>query len=153
MVTAHNISITSPKTAEKVTNNDRPVMILYHASWCGHCTQFKPTWEVIKTSLSKDKGIVMADVLYDNMKNLPSTLQDVMGFPTIRILKHGKVVSEYNGQRTSEDIISYAKIHAMRSAPSRLVTTPKTPVPASKTKTKAKAKAKATTTTTRRKSI
>jgi hypothetical protein len=42
------------------------------------------------------------------MTSLPKTLQDVMGFPTIRMIHDGKVVSEYSGMRTKDGVLEYA---------------------------------------------
>ena len=38
--------------------SSKPVQItLYHANWCGHCVNFKPTWETMKSNPKNTKKI------------------------------------------------------------------------------------------------
>lgn len=30
------------------------IIILYHATWCAHCTEFMPTWEELKKTKNKN---------------------------------------------------------------------------------------------------
>ncbi len=55
-------------------------VILYFADWCGHCTRFKPEWEILKKML-RSKGVSCAEYEADADRNvIPST---VTGYPTI----------------------------------------------------------------------
>lgn len=43
----------------------KPVkIILFHANWCGHCVDFIPTWEKMKSDKNANKNIEL-----NNMKN------------------------------------------------------------------------------------
>ena len=76
---------------------------LYHAEWCGHCKNFIPVWNELKTQLeshniehsefehSKDAKIIEAS--------------NIDGFPTIKINKNGDEY-EYQGKRNKEDIMT-----------------------------------------------
>lgn len=38
----------------------------------------------------------------------------ISGFPTLKLFKNGKVVSEYDGKRTPEDLINFMKSKAKK---------------------------------------
>jgi thioredoxin-like negative regulator of GroEL len=94
-----------------------PTLILYHADWCGHCQAFQPTWGSVKSQLSKEKGIRVAEVEHTNLGNLPANLSRVAGFPTIMIIRSGKPVTEYQGDRSLADVVSFAKKHSIKVEP------------------------------------
>ena len=89
----------------------------FYAPWCGHCKQLAPHWEAAATKL---KGLVrVAAVNCDEEKKLASYYK-IQGFPTIKIFpgsytenphKKGKPFKspiDYQGQRTTNEIINYA---------------------------------------------
>ena len=90
----------------KKLQSDKPVLILYFAEWCGHCVAFKPTWDAIKKKLETNKGIHVIEVENSNIKYLPKTNQSIQAFPTIQLIKKGKV-KEYTGFRMLDSIISF----------------------------------------------
>ena len=90
----------------KKLQSDKPVLILYFAEWCGHCVAFKPTWDAIKKKLETNKDIHVIEVENSNIKHLPKTNQSVQAFPTIQLIKKGKV-KEYTGFRMMDSILSF----------------------------------------------
>jgi thiol-disulfide isomerase/thioredoxin len=61
---------------------------LYHADWCGHCQNFKPTWKKIK-DWAKDNSVRTYE--YEDTKNNQEVKNaGITGFPTIIINKNGK---------------------------------------------------------------
>lgn len=103
------VSTTTQEKFQTSCKSSTPVLMLYHASWCGHCVDFQPTWKNIKTELSTHPGIIVAEVESENMGLLPSSVSSVQGFPTLMILKDGKQLKEYSGQRTLKDVVAFAK--------------------------------------------
>ena len=43
------------------------------------------------------------------MSLLPKPLQNIRGFPTLQVVKKGKVVKEYQGERGHQAIVNFAK--------------------------------------------
>ena len=79
------------------TNNTIVVAIL--ADWCGACQQFKPIWESTTkkyistlTEHQKKKKLIIANVQDTTIQELD--INDIQGFPTIRLIKDRKVINE-----------------------------------------------------------
>lgn len=88
---------------------DTPIIIFFHMKGCGHCDVFKPIWKEICSEIVKTDGVKLGEIELSKMKLLPKNLQDVYGFPTIRTIKSGKMVSEYGGNRSKEDVLKYIR--------------------------------------------
>ena len=75
---------------------------LYYANWCGHCKQFKPTWDALKKVFDQNN---IDHTEYEDPKD-EKIIQEagVEGFPTIRIEKDNEEY-EYNGGRDANSII------------------------------------------------
>jgi thioredoxin-like negative regulator of GroEL len=58
------------------------------------------------TSMS---GILAAEVESEHIPLLPSSISSVQGFPSLMVIKNGKQVKEYMGDRSLSDVISFAK--------------------------------------------
>jgi thiol-disulfide isomerase/thioredoxin len=78
----------------------KPILMLFHAGWCGHCVEFMPTFEKLKREfVDADKLNVVK--ISDKNTDLIEKYQ-IGGFPTIK-LYDGKDFHEYQGGR---DIVS-----------------------------------------------
>ncbi|KAG5684013.1 hypothetical protein PVAND_013266 [Polypedilum vanderplanki] len=92
--------------------------IKFFAPWCGHCKRMIPAWHELAKKFINDSKIKIAKVdctLAEN-RDLCSA-QDVNGFPTIFIYRNGEKVTEYNGDRSLEDMYDFVKKHASGDAP------------------------------------
>ena len=69
--------------------NDSPVLIDFHASWCGPCQTMMPVLDQLKKELGDKVKIIKVDV----DKNQPLATQfKVRGVPAFLIFKDGKQV-------------------------------------------------------------
>ena len=87
---------------------DKPIQItLYHAKWCGHCVNFMPIWETMKSNPKNKKKINFVAV-EDTELNIMSagSKPNIEGFPTIKINIKGKE-HNYNGSRNEKDIFEH----------------------------------------------
>lgn len=79
---------------------------------CGHCKRMQPTWQQLALKFVGDEKVKIGKVdctLTEN-RDLCSE-QDVQGFPTIFIYKNGEKITEYNGNRSLEDMFDFVKSH------------------------------------------
>jgi thiol-disulfide isomerase/thioredoxin len=86
----------------------RKVYLIY-ANWCGHCTEFKPTWERLKSQY----GSMMQEI-NEKDKTALSAFTNKYGFnvesyPTIVAVESGKV-EKFEGNRGNDaELIRFIK--------------------------------------------
>jgi len=83
------------------------ILILFHATWCGHCLNFKPIWENLKNN--HPKGIQLGDVEHAEVNEYKYSQNEkqIEGYPTLRLYHKDKLLKEYDGERNFEDIYKY----------------------------------------------
>ena len=54
-------------------------------------------------------NISMREMEYDNMIHVPKKYKNIVGFPTLHMMKGGKVIAEYNGARDLEDLSKFVQ--------------------------------------------
>lgn len=81
---------------------------LYYAEWCGHCKNFKPTWDALKP-MFKENNIEYAE-FSDEQNEQEIADAGVEGFPTIRIEKDN-MEYDYSGGRDVNSIIAEVLPH------------------------------------------
>lgn len=67
---------------------------------------FRPAWNDA-VAMCKKTAVNVAECEYADMKRLPSSMQKVMGFPTVMVYEDSKPVAAFNGPRTAEDVASF----------------------------------------------
>jgi thiol-disulfide isomerase/thioredoxin len=85
-------TIKSKKDVESLLKSKEPVAILFFMRSCGHCIATKPVWDEIANDGSMDMRNASSD-------NVPDSL-DITGFPTMIVVKDGKVSKRIDGSRT-----------------------------------------------------
>ena len=83
-------------------SDNKANLILFKAEWCGHCQNFKPTWESLQKNISNVNFIT-----YDADSN-ESEMQkyNVEGFPTLMLEKDQKLI-EFNKERNIDNILEF----------------------------------------------
>ena len=89
----------------------KPIEItLFHANWCGHCINFAPDWEKIKSNKLASKIVEFADHEESSIQNLNKSVRTIdnkdvrlFGYPCIKIKVNDKVY-RYEGSRTEPEI-------------------------------------------------
>ena len=109
-----DIFVVVGKTFQKeVIDNDKDVMLVFYAPWCGHCKQLLPKYEEAAKKLkAKNPKIVLAKM--DATENEVESVT-ISGFPTIKFYpgnKKDKKPMDYSGERTTEGIIKFIQTNA-----------------------------------------
>lgn len=72
---------------------------------CGHCQQLEPEWKKAATEL---KGKVNLGALDATVHSGMAQRYGIQGFPTIKYFAPGSEPADYQGGRTSSDIVQFA---------------------------------------------
>jgi len=102
---------------DTIVDGSKGVFIEFFAPWCGHCKSLAPAYEIVGESFAKESSVIIAKVDADAEKEL-GTRFGIQGFPTLKWFPKGDLSNpkEYNGGRTSEDIVSYINKEAGTNA-------------------------------------
>lgn len=98
---------TKDKFVEAI-NNNRHSIVLYYADWCPHCIFLKPTWNKLHENFKNSRSIQFIQVEHNDMGIIPKKyIKNVMGFPSIQLIKGGKIIAEYNGNRDINSLTEF----------------------------------------------
>lgn len=94
----------------KTWSGERPMMVMYTATWCGPCQKIKPT---LKRMATADNG-KWTLALFDVDRNRGAVPGQVRAYPTIAALKSGQVSAFYQGPRGESDVRSWISRNLVR---------------------------------------
>ena len=84
----------------EIMNSSSPVVIDFHATWCGPCKVLSPILEELNDEI---EGVEFVKLDVDQHPQIAGQNQ-VMGVPTVVILKDGEVIDRFVGVQPKEVI-------------------------------------------------
>jgi len=87
---------------EEIINGDKPVLIDFHADWCGPCKMLSPIIQEVAKELNGKVRVIKIDV--DKNPAVSSKFQ-IRGVPTMILFKDGKSVWRQSGVLQKREII------------------------------------------------
>lgn len=91
---------------DRVVNSETPVVVDFHAQWCGPCKILGPRLEKM---VAKQQGkVVMAKVDIDDHTDL-ALEYEVSAVPTVLAIKNGDVVDKFVGIKDEEQLEAFLK--------------------------------------------
>ncbi|XP_005354316.1 thioredoxin, mitochondrial isoform X1 [Microtus ochrogaster] len=95
-----------PDFQDRVVNSETPVVVDFHAQWCGPCKILGPRLEKM---VAKQHGkVVMAKVDIDDHTDL-AIEYEVSAVPTVLAIKNGDVVDKFVGIKDEDQLEAFLK--------------------------------------------
>ena len=88
---------------DTLIQDDRPVVVDFHALWCGPCKVQSPILKELATELGDRVRVIKIDV--DQNAALASRYQ-IQGVPTLIVFKNGKLVWRQSGVVSKSQLYS-----------------------------------------------
>ena len=87
---------------ESIINDSRPVIVDFHALWCGPCKTQSPILKELAAELGEKVRVIKIDVDQNNMLASQYQIQSV---PTLIVFKNGKPVWRQSGGVSKGDLL------------------------------------------------
>lgn len=89
------------ETFNQVINSKQPVLVDFHATWCGPCKMMAPDLKRFAQNNSGRLRVIKIDI-----DKSPATAQqyNIQGVPTLILFKEGKVLWRQSGAMNAQQI-------------------------------------------------
>ena len=88
---------------DAIINENRPVIVDFHALWCSPCKTQSPILKQVAEELGERIRIIKIDV--DQNQSLASRYQ-IQSVPTLMIFKNGTIIHKQSGVHTKVQLMS-----------------------------------------------
>jgi len=87
----------------KLINGEKPILIDFHATWCGPCKMLAPIIKEVAQEVSGKVRVIKIDI--DKNQALAQRYQ-VRGVPTLALFKDGEIIWRESGVKTKHQIVT-----------------------------------------------
>lgn len=96
------------ETFHQLINSDQPVLVDFHATWCGPCKQMAPELQRFARENSGKLRVVKIDI--DKNRETASEF-NIQGVPTLILFKQGKPIWRQSGAMSASQISQFVTPH------------------------------------------
>jgi thioredoxin 1 len=94
----------------EIIKGDVPVLVDFHAEWCGPCKMMKPVLEELRQIMGDKIRILKIDV--DKNPNIADSL-NISGVPTLILFKQGQTLWRQSGVLSAKQLQAIVNQKAM----------------------------------------
>lgn len=96
------------ETFHQLINSEQPVLVDFHATWCGPCKQMAPELQRFARENSGKLRVVKIDI--DKNRETASEF-NIQGVPTLILFKQGKPIWRESGAMSASQISQFVTPH------------------------------------------
>jgi thioredoxin 1 len=86
--------VTSEEFDSKVLQSDKKTVVLFYATWCPYCTNFKPTFEAAVINTANKMGSII-----DEDENPLWDRFNIQAVPTMIVFQNGNIISRKDAKK------------------------------------------------------
>jgi thioredoxin 1 len=86
--------VTPEEFDSKISNSDKKTVVLFYATWCPYCSNFKPTFESAKIQNANKMGSII-----DEDENPFWDRFNIQAVPTMITFQNGKIISRKDAKK------------------------------------------------------
>jgi thioredoxin 1 len=86
--------VTAEEFDSKVLKSDKKTVVLFYATWCPYCSNFKPTFESAKI----EKANKISSIIDEDENPLWDRF-NIQAVPTILVFQDGKIISRRDAKK------------------------------------------------------
>lgn len=98
------------ETFGDIVKGEKPVLVDFHAEWCGPCKVMKPVLEELRRSMGDTIRILKVDI--DKNQAIANSL-NISGVPTLILFKNGQTLWRQSGVHSAAQLRSIISQKAM----------------------------------------
>ncbi|KAM3968446.1 protein disulfide-isomerase A5 [Aphomia sociella] len=104
-----NVVLSSDDDFEQIIAAPTHTFVMFYATWCSHCITAKPAFSRLATTLKTENSPVKVIAVEAAENTKAADLAGIQTLPTFKIFAAGKIVAEYDGDRSMEDMLKFCK--------------------------------------------
>jgi thioredoxin len=94
------------ETLTQIINDDKPVLVDFHAEWCGPCKMMAPELKRFAENNKENVRVLKIDI----DKNQPTASHfNIQGVPTLILFRKGKILWRQSGAMNAQQISAAVK--------------------------------------------
>jgi thioredoxin 1 len=91
---------------ESIINNTKPVVVDFHALWCGPCKVQSPILKDVAVELGEKVRVIKIDI---DQNNALASRYNIQSVPTLIVFKDSKQVWRHSGVVSKSELLSIIK--------------------------------------------